>query len=175
MEGIPVSDELWRQIEQTARRVGMDPELAAIKGIELKRKWAAGLPSPGFWVRFTDPTLVELLGEAGFDWIMFDAEHSAYDLQTLQTLFIALNGTNTLPLVRVPWNDFVYIKQVLDMGAAGVLVPQVKTADDARAAVAACKYPPLGVRGTGPRRPGRYGRLEREYITGLTSKRSPCL
>ena len=54
----------------------------AIKGIELKRKWAAGLPSPGFWVRFTDPTLVELLGEAGFDWIMFDAEHSAYDLQT---------------------------------------------------------------------------------------------
>jgi 4-hydroxy-2-oxoheptanedioate aldolase len=141
-----------------------------MEGIELKRKWASGLPSPGFWVRLADPTVVEMLGEVGFDWIMFDVEHAALDLQTLQTLLIALNGTNTLPLVRVPSNDLMFIKRVLDIGAVGVLVPQVKTAEDVRQAVAACKYPPAGVRGAGPRRPGRYGRKEKEYIAGANEQ-----
>jgi 2-keto-3-deoxy-L-rhamnonate aldolase RhmA len=138
--------------------------------IELKRKWASGAPSPGFWVRLTDPTVVELVGEVGYDWVMFDAEHVAFDFQTLQILFIALKGTSTVPLVRVPWNDFVFIKRVLDIGAEGVLVPHIKTSDDARAAVAACKYPPSGIRGAGPRRPGRYGILEREYIAGANDR-----
>lgn len=138
--------------------------------IDLKRKWKEGKPSPGMWLRLTDPTVVDLIGDVGFDWVIFDAEHVAFDLQTLQTLFIALKGSPTLPLVRVPWNDFVFIKRVLDIGAGGVLVPQSKTAEDVRAAVAACKYPPAGIRGTGPRRPGRYGRLERDYITSANDQ-----
>jgi 2-keto-3-deoxy-L-rhamnonate aldolase RhmA len=133
--------------------------------IDLKNKWKEGKPSPGMWLRLTDPTVVDLLGDVGLDWVLFDAEHVAFDMQTLQLLFIALRGSSTLPLMRVPWNDFVYIKRVLDIGVAGVLVPQIKTADEVKAAVAACKYPPMGVRGTGPRRPARYGRYEREYIT----------
>jgi 2-keto-3-deoxy-L-rhamnonate aldolase RhmA len=132
--------------------------------IELKKKWQAGQPSGGMWIRLTDPTVVDLIGDVGFDWVLFDVEHVAFDFQTLQMLFIALKGTNTVPLVRVPWNDFVFIKRVLDMGAAGVLVPHIKTAEDVQKAVAACKYPPLGIRGTGPRRPGRYGRLEQDHI-----------
>lgn len=116
------------------------------------------------WLRLTDPTVADLLGDVGLDWVLFDTEHVAFDLQTLQMLLIALKGSGTVPLARVPWNDLVFIKRVLDMGVAGVLVPQLQTADEARAAVAACKYPPTGVRGTGPRRPGRYGRLELEYI-----------
>jgi 2-keto-3-deoxy-L-rhamnonate aldolase RhmA len=135
-----------------------------MNAIELKKKWAAGEPSPGMWIRLTDPTVVDLIGDVEFDWVLFDAEHVAFDFQTIQTLFIALKGTPTVPMVRVPWNDFVFIKRILDIGAAGVLVPHIKTADEARAAVAACKYPPLGIRGTGPRRPGRYGRLEQEHI-----------
>lgn len=135
-----------------------------MNSIALKQKWQAGEPSPGMWIRLTDPTVVDLVGDVEFDWILFDAEHVAFDFQTLQMLFIALKGTPTVPLVRVPWNDLVFIKRVLDSGAAGVLVPHIKTAADARAAVAACKYPPLGIRGTGPRRPGRYGRLEQEHI-----------
>jgi 2-dehydro-3-deoxyglucarate aldolase/4-hydroxy-2-oxoheptanedioate aldolase len=59
----------------------------------------------------------------------------------------------------VPWNDPVLIKPILDMGAAGVIVPMVRTAEEARRAVAACKYPPEGERGYGPRRPSRYGTL----------------
>lgn len=132
--------------------------------IQLKKKWKEGKPSPGLWLRLSDPTVVDLLGDVGFDWVLFDAEHVAFDLQTLQLLFMALKGSPTLPLMRVPGNDLVYIKRVLDIGVAGVLVPQIKTADEVRAAVAACKYPPVGIRGTGPRRPGRYGRFEREYI-----------
>jgi 4-hydroxy-2-oxoheptanedioate aldolase len=132
--------------------------------IELKKKWKEGKPTSGMWIRLTDPTVVDLVGDVGFDWVIFDAEHVAFDFQPLQTLFIALKGSPTLPLVRVPWNDPSFIKRVLDIGAAGVLVPQVRSGADVRAAVAACKYPPLGIRGAGPRRPGRYGRLEREHV-----------
>ena len=135
-----------------------------LDSVELKRKWKEGKPSPGMWLRLTDPTVVDLLGDVGLDWVLFDTEHVAFDLQSLQMLLIALKGSGTVPLARVPWNDLVTIKRFLDIGVVGVLVPQLQTADEARAAVAACKYPPVGIRGTGPRRPGRYGRLEQEYI-----------
>lgn len=138
--------------------------------LQLKSKWREGKPSPGMWLRLSDPTVVDLIGDVGLDWVLFDAEHVAFDLQTLQMLFIALQGSPTLPLVRVPWNDFVYIKRVLDIGAAGVLVPQVRTAREVEDAVAACKYPPEGVRGTGPRRPSRYGRFEQEYISSANEQ-----
>lgn len=135
-----------------------------MNAIELKRKWKAGEPTAGLWMRLTDPTIADLVADVGFDWLIFDAEHVAFDFQTLQTLFIALKGSSTVPLVRVPANERVFIQRVLDIGAGGVLVPHVSSAADARAAVAACKYPPAGLRGTGPRRPGRYGRFEQEYI-----------
>lgn len=72
---------------------------------------------------------------------------------------MATKGSETTPLVRVGWNDPVLIKPVLDIGAAGVIVPMVRTVDDVRRAVAACLYPPEGIRGFGPRRPSQYGRL----------------
>jgi 4-hydroxy-2-oxoheptanedioate aldolase len=133
--------------------------------IELKKKWKEGKPSPGLWLRIADPAVVDLIADFGFDWVMFDAEHVAYDFQPLQMLLIALKGSGTVPLVRVPSNDLVFIKRTLDIGAAGVLVPQIGTIAEVQAAVAACKYPPMGVRGAGPRRPSRYGRFEKEYIS----------
>src|SRR5579859_3018502 len=116
---------------------------APMDGLTLKRKWRAGQPSAGMWLRLTDPTIVDMIGDLGFDWVMFDAEHIAYDLQPLQALFMALKGTATLPLLRVYDNDPAYIKRVLDIGAAGVLVPQINSAAEAEAAVAAVKYPPV--------------------------------
>jgi 2-dehydro-3-deoxyglucarate aldolase/4-hydroxy-2-oxoheptanedioate aldolase len=71
---------------------------------------------------------------------------------------MATKGSDTTPLVRVSWNDPVIIKPVLDIGAAGVIVPLIRTAEDARRAVAACRYPPEGIRGYGPRRPSNYAR-----------------
>ncbi|MEX2561595.1 MAG: aldolase/citrate lyase family protein [Pirellulales bacterium] len=119
---------------------------------------AAGRICLGTVITFSDPTLVEALcGLLDFVWI--DMEHNALSLEVVQAHVMATKGSPTTPLVRVPWNDPVLIKPVLDLGAAGVIVPLVRTADDVRRAVAACRYPPEGIRGFGPRRPANYGRL----------------
>ena len=110
----------------------------------------------GTVVSFTDPTVTEALCNL-LDFVWIDAEHNPFSLETIQGHVMATKGTNTTPLVRVPWNDPVLIKQVLDLGAAGVIVPMIRTAEEARLAIAACMYPPEGVRGYGPRRPSHYG------------------
>lgn len=133
-----------------------------MNAIELKAKWRRGEPSAGMWLSLTDITVAEMIRDVGLDWVAIDTEHTAIDLQSLQNLLIALGDTPTL--VRVPGNDAVHIKRVLDMGADGVIVPHIDSAEDARLAVAACKYPPLGIRGTGPRRPSRYGLEEKEHL-----------
>jgi len=135
-----------------------------MNSIELKQKWQRGEVSPGMWLRLTDPTVCEMVSSIDFDWVLFDGEHVAFDMQTLQILLMALKTSPAVPLLRVPGSDPIFIKRVLDIGMAGILVPHVRTEEDVRAAVAACKYPPLGIRGTGPRRPSRYGDLEREYL-----------
>ena len=112
----------------------------------------------GTVISFTDPTVTEALcGMLDFVWI--DMEHNALGLEAVQAHIMATKGSETAPLVRVGWNDPVLITPVLDIGAAGVIVPLVRTAEDVRRAVAACLYPPEGIRGFGPRRPSEYGRL----------------
>jgi 2-keto-3-deoxy-L-rhamnonate aldolase RhmA len=109
-------------------------------------------------ITFCDPTVTEALCNL-VDFVWIDAEHNPFSLETIQSHVMATRGTNTTPLVRVPWNDPVLIKPVLDLGAAGVIVPMIRTAEEARLAIAACKYPPEGVRGYGPRRPSHYGQI----------------
>lgn len=133
-----------------------------MNAIELKAKWRRGEPSAGMWMSLTDITVAEMVRDVGLDWVAIDTEHTAIDLQSLQNLLIALGDTPSI--VRVPGSDPVHIKRVLDMGADGVIVPHITSAADARLAVAACKYPPLGIRGTGPRRPSRYGLDEKAYL-----------
>ena len=133
-----------------------------MNAIELKAKWRRGEPSAGMWMSLTDVTVAEMLSDVGLDWVAIDTEHTAIDLQALQNLLIALGDVPTI--ARVPGNDPVHIKRVLDMGASGVIVPHVYNAKEASAAVAACKYPPVGIRGTGPRRPSRYGLEEKEHL-----------
>jgi 2-dehydro-3-deoxyglucarate aldolase/4-hydroxy-2-oxoheptanedioate aldolase len=112
----------------------------------------------GTVISFTDPTVTEALCQL-LDFVWIDMEHNALSLETVQAHIMATKGSATAPLVRVGWNDPVLIKPVLDIGAAGVIVPLVRTAEDVRRAVAACLYPPEGIRGFGPRRPAEYGRL----------------
>jgi 2-keto-3-deoxy-L-rhamnonate aldolase RhmA len=112
----------------------------------------------GTVISLPDPTITEALGPL-FDFFWIDMEHSVLSLEAVQAHVMATRATGTASLVRVPWNDPVLIKPVLDLGAAGVIVPMVRTADDVRRAVAACFYPPEGIRGFGPRRPSQYGRL----------------
>lgn len=125
---------------------------------KFRNKLRNGQTCLGSVITFTDATVTEALsGLLDFVWI--DTEHNALSLETVQAHLMATRGTETATLVRVPWNDPVLIKPVLDIGADGVIVPLVRTADDVHRAVAACRYPPDGIRGYGPRRPAHYGRL----------------
>jgi 2-dehydro-3-deoxyglucarate aldolase len=134
-------------------------------GQSLKQKWRDGRTSPGMWLRLTDPLVAEMIGELGFDWVIIDAEHAAYDMQPLQNLLVALHGSGTIPIVRVHTNDPTHIKRVLDIGAGGVLVPQLTSAAEVEAAIAACRYPPTGIRGAGPRRASRFGHVPNYFAT----------
>ena len=101
----------------------------------------------GTWIMSASPLITEATGHAGFDWAVLDMEHTPIDMGTLVHLLQANLGSPMLPIVRVPWNDTVTIKRVLDVGAHTLLVPFVQNAEEATAAVAASLYPPLGVRG----------------------------
>jgi 2-keto-3-deoxy-L-rhamnonate aldolase RhmA len=121
-----------------------------------REKLATGKTLLGTCITFFDPTVTEALTRA-LDFVWIDTEHNAMSLERVQGHIMATKGTETTPLVRVPDNDPALIKPVLDIGAAGVIVPLVKTAADVQLAVSACKYPPEGIRGFGPRRPSNYG------------------
>jgi 2-keto-3-deoxy-L-rhamnonate aldolase RhmA len=123
-----------------------------------KQLLASGEVLLGTAVSFADPTVSEALA-GSLDFIWVDTEHNPYSLETVQAHIMAVAGTNCPMLVRVPWNDPVLIKPILDIGAAGVIVPFIRTVEDAKLAVAACRYPPEGIRGFGPRRPSNYARL----------------
>lgn len=103
------------------------------------------------------------MAHAGFDWIAIDAEHAAIDLETTTSLIRAMAPYASVPLVRVPQNDLLWIRRVLDAGAGGVIVPMVNSGDDARRAVEAAKYPPTGVRGFGYCRANAHGESFAEY------------
>jgi 2-dehydro-3-deoxyglucarate aldolase/4-hydroxy-2-oxoheptanedioate aldolase len=117
-----------------------------------------GAVALGCIVSFTDPAVSEALAGGGLDFVWIDMEHGGLGIETTQRHIMAAQLAGASALVRVPWNDPVLIKPVLDAGADGVIVPLIRTPADARNAVAACRYPPEGVRGFGPRRPANYGR-----------------
>jgi len=123
----------------------------------------------GPWITTASPDSVELLAHLGFDWLVFDMEHAPLDVGDVQVLMQAANGTDVVPFVRVGWNDVVLIKQALDIGAQGIVVPWVNSEKDALRAVRAAKYPPLGVRGAGPRRAALYG-LDGNYMAQANSQ-----
>lgn len=115
-------------------------------------------------VSLGSPQVSELFALAGFDWVWLDLEHAPLSLEQVQRHVQAVAG-RAGTVVRVPWNDPVHIKQALDLGCDGVLVPQVRTADEAARAVAAAKYPPQGVRSVGIARAQQYGMAVRECVT----------
>ncbi len=101
----------------------------------------------GCWTSLASHISTEVLGVAGFDWLLLDAEHAPNDVITLIPQMMALKDSVSAPIIRPPWNDAVIIKRLLDSGASNLLIPFVENADEARAAVAATRYPPQGMRG----------------------------
>ncbi len=128
----------------------------------LKARLLAGEVAFGCWVGGGSILAAELLGHIGFDFLLLDHEHGVGDTTELVDELRAVAGTPTPAVVRVPWNDQVYLKRVLDAGVESVMIPSVETAEEARAAIAACRYPPQGRRGyaAGVVRASTYGLVE---------------
>jgi len=103
----------------------------------------------GCWMSFAEPVTAEIMGTAGFDWLVIDGEHAPNDIRSIRDQLMALPNSSAHPVVRVPVGETWLIKMVLDAGAQTVLVPIVESADQARELVRACRYPPTGARGVG--------------------------
>lgn len=124
----------------------------------LKSRLKAGAKALGAWTMSDSADNAEVLALSGLDFIMIDQEHGQGLLTDAIAQMRAMAATKCAPMIRVPWNDFVFIKRVLDAGVQGVMVPQVNNAEEARAVVAACRYPPHGIRGAaGGTRAASYG------------------
>jgi 4-hydroxy-2-oxoheptanedioate aldolase len=138
-----------------------------------KRALQANRPQIGLWCNFATHQTVELLSRSGFGWLLLDMEHAPSDMDTLHRQLMAMVGGNSSAVVRPPWNDTVMIKRCLDIGAQSLLLPYVQTEAEARAAVAATRYPPEGVRGVaGSTRAAGYGRVK-DYLN--IAHRELCL
>ena len=126
-----------------------------------KRALLAGRRQVGLWSSLSSHVSVEVLAGAGFDWLLLDTEHSPNELPMVHSQLQAAVGGTAHPVVRVPWNDPVVIKRFLDIGTQSFLIPYVQNAAEARAAVAATRYPPRGVRGVATAsRASRFGRIK---------------
>jgi len=135
-----------------------------LEGKALRDRLRAGEICLGTWTASSDPCIAEMLTGSGYDFIVIDSEHGALGIESVQQDIMAMKGTGVAPIVRVPWNDAVLVKRVLDSGAAGVLIPLVRSAEEVEQAIAACMYPPAGIRGFGPRRPSNYERDATAYL-----------
>jgi 2-keto-3-deoxy-L-rhamnonate aldolase RhmA len=130
-----------------------------------KARMSAGQAALGISLTIPDAFVAEMVGAAGFDFVLIDAEHSPITVDQLQTMLVALRTSPSTTFVRPVANDPGLIKQILDLGAEGVVVPEVHDAASAAAAVAATRYPPSGRRGFGPRRAARLDGGRPSYLS----------
>lgn len=117
----------------------------------------------GTLITLPSPEMVEVMVEAGFDWLFIDCEHGAFEAESAQALLQAA-GDRCPCVMRVPAGDEVWIKKALDIGVDGIIVPQVNSAAHARDIISCCKYPPMGRRGVGLSRAHRYGPGFEDYV-----------
>lgn len=126
-----------------------------------KRVLSEGRQQIGLWCTLSSPYAAEVVAGSGFDWLLFDTEHSPSDVNTILTQLQAVAGYDVSVVVRPASNDTVLIKRYLDIGAQTLLIPFVQTVEEACSAVAAMRYAPGGVRGVGGMtRATRFGRVE---------------
>jgi 4-hydroxy-2-oxoheptanedioate aldolase len=135
-----------------------------------KHAIAAGKLQIGLWCSLCSNITAEIVSHSGFDWLLLDTEHSPNELPDVLSQLQAVQSGTASAIVRPAWNDIVLIKRLLDIGAQSLLIPFVQNAEEARAAVAATRYPPGGIRGiTGSGRASRYGRVK-DYLKHASSE-----
>jgi 4-hydroxy-2-oxoheptanedioate aldolase len=129
-----------------------------------KELLVSGKTAIGTIVQLPSPPVVEILAQAGFDWLLIDTEHGPIDTEKLQAMIRATSETQAAPIVRLAGNLDWLAKRALDAGALGVMMPGVNSAEEALAAVRAVRYPPGGNRGFGPTFAAlRWGLTSAEY------------
>ena len=135
-----------------------------------KHAIATGELQIGLWSSLSSNIAAEIVSDSGFDWILFDTEHSPNEIPGLIGQLQGAAAGTASAIVRPAWNDAVLIKRVLDIGAQSILVPYVQNAEEARRAVAAVRYPPAGMRGVAAAaRASRYGRVK-DYLKRADSE-----
>jgi len=112
-----------------------------------ERLVGGGVAFGTFVFEFSTTGIARIAAEAGAEFVIFDMEHTGWSVETIRMLIATSRGTSAAPLVRVPATEYHFLARVLDMGAAGVMVPMVESAEQARTIVNSCKYPPVGRRG----------------------------
>jgi 4-hydroxy-2-oxoheptanedioate aldolase len=122
----------------------------------LRELWDRKQPTVGGWCSMPSAIAAEVLGVAGFDWVVIDTQHGLIGYEDLTVMLPALSNAGVPVIVRVPWNDPSAIMKALDAGAQGVIVPMVNSPEEARVATQACRFPPRGNRSWGPTRPRLY-------------------
>ncbi len=136
----------------------------------LRRKLLAGELCLGGWMQIGHPACAEIFARAGFEWVCVDLEHGAIDIETMTNIFRTLDAFDCVPVARIPINDPVWIHRSLDAGAKGLIVPMIKTAEEAEQAVSEAKYPPRGTRGYGYSRANLHGMDFAEYIANANEE-----
>jgi 2-keto-3-deoxy-L-rhamnonate aldolase RhmA len=139
-------------------------------GKELKAVWRSGKPSFGAWVTCTDPTVAAVICNAGYEWVIIDAEHHPFSSETLREIAAVVKARAAVPIVRVADNNAALIKHTLDLGAEGIVIPLLRTVEDAQRAVAACRYPPRGIRGFNPRDASNFFKDFDHYISTIDDR-----
>ncbi len=124
---------------------------------KIKQMWREGKCVTMGWLSVSNGFTAEVMARQGFDALVIDMQHGLTDMANLWPMLQAVSQTDTVPVVRVAWNDPATIMKALDLGAYGIIVPLIDTAADAAKAVAACRYPPVGMRSSGPVRAVHYG------------------
>ncbi|OFX16381.1 MAG: hypothetical protein A2Z18_03310, partial [Armatimonadetes bacterium RBG_16_58_9] len=131
---------------------------------EFRRKLKSGQICVGSSVTYTDPLVSDTLADS-VDFLWIDLEHALMSAEALAGHLLAARSRRIPAIVRVTAGGTPFVKPVLDAGAEGIIVPQIRTVDEVRSVIADCKYPPVGQRGYGPRVPSNYGRDGgRDYI-----------
>ena len=139
-------------------------------GRELKEVWRSGAKSFGAALTSTDLAIAAMLCNMGYEWILIDTEHQPYSNETLRDMLEVINRRGVVPIVRVRENNAALIKQALDFGAEGIMIPMLRTPAEARQAAEACRYPPQGIRGFAPREACNYFREMDHYLATINDR-----
>jgi 2-dehydro-3-deoxyglucarate aldolase/4-hydroxy-2-oxoheptanedioate aldolase len=123
----------------------------------------------GTLITIPAPEIAEIMAEVGYDWLFIDTEHGSFNADSAQRILQAVDHRCPC-IIRIPTNDEVWIKKALDIGAAGIIAPGVKSAAEAEQIVRMCKYPPRGTRGVGIGRAHGYGLTFREYVAAANDE-----